>query len=57
VLFFDADGLKKINDTLGHDAVSELLRDIAILLRTSFRGSDFVGRLGGDEFAVVAHRH
>ncbi len=45
VFFFDADGLKKINDTLGHDAGSELLRDIATLLRTTFRASDIVGRL------------
>jgi diguanylate cyclase (GGDEF)-like protein len=53
VYFFDADGLKKINDTLGHDVGSELLRDIATLLRTAFRSRDVVGRLGGDEFAVI----
>jgi diguanylate cyclase (GGDEF)-like protein len=55
VFFFDADGLKTINDTLGHDAGSELLRDIARLLRTTFRRSDVVARLGGDEFALVAY--
>lgn len=55
VFYFDADGLKEINDTLGHDVGSELLRDIATLLRTAFRRSDVVGRLGGDEFAVIAH--
>lgn len=54
VLFLDADGLKQVNDTLGHDAGSELLRDIADLLRTTFRTSDVIGRLGGDEFAVIA---
>lgn len=53
VFFVDADGLKTINDTLGHDVGSELLRDIALLLRKSFRSSDVVGRLGGDEFAVI----
>jgi diguanylate cyclase (GGDEF)-like protein len=53
LLFFNADGLKKINDTLGHDVGSERLRDIATLLRTTFRSSDIVGRLGGDEFAVI----
>lgn len=53
--FSDADGLKKINDTLGHDVGSELLRDIATLLRTVFRSRDVVGRLGGDEFAVIIH--
>ncbi|MHB8622004.1 MAG: GGDEF domain-containing protein [Sulfuricaulis sp.] len=55
VFYFDADGLKKVNDTLGHDVGSELLRDIATLLRTTFRSSDVVGRLGGDEFAVITH--
>lgn len=55
VVFFDADDLKKINDTLGHDVGSELLRDISTLLSTTFRSSDVVGRLGGDEFAVMTH--
>jgi diguanylate cyclase (GGDEF)-like protein len=55
VVFLDADGLKKINDTLGHDVGSALLRDIATMLRAAFRSSDMVGRLGGDEFAVIAH--
>jgi diguanylate cyclase (GGDEF)-like protein len=55
VLFFDADGLKKVNDSLGHDVGSKLLLDIATLLRATFRGSDVVGRVGGDEFAVITH--
>jgi diguanylate cyclase (GGDEF)-like protein len=55
VLFFDVDGLKKVNDTLGHDVGSDLLRDIATLLRDTFRGADILGRVGGDEFAVIAH--
>ena len=55
VLFFDADGLKKVNDSLGHDVGSKLLLDIATLLRVTFRGSDVVGRVGGDEFAVITH--
>ena len=53
VLFFDADGLKEVNDKLGHDVGSELLLDIAALLRATFRGNDVVGRIGGDEFAVI----
>ncbi len=53
VLFFDADGLKAVNDSLGHDVGSELLLDIATLLRATFRGSDVLGRVGGDEFAVI----
>ena len=55
VLYFDVDALKQVNDALGHDAGSQLLRDVATLLRTNFRASDVVGRLGGDEFAVFAH--
>ena len=57
VLFFDADGLKEVNDNLGHDVGSELLRDIATLLRETFRGSDVLGRVGGDEFAVITPGH
>ncbi|MEO8628517.1 MAG: GGDEF domain-containing protein [Betaproteobacteria bacterium] len=53
VTFFDINGLKKINDTLGHEVGSQLLLDFANLLRAIFRGSDIVARLGGDEFAVV----
>lgn len=55
VLFFDLDGLKKTNDTLGHDIGSQLLKDMAALLRDTFRESDIVARVGGDEFAVVTH--
>ncbi|MGH7619201.1 MAG: diguanylate cyclase domain-containing protein [Gemmatimonadaceae bacterium] len=54
VMFFDVDGLKKVNDALGHDAGSKLLLDVANLLRENFRESDIVGRMGGDEFAVIA---
>lgn len=55
LLFADVDGLKAINDRLGHEAGDSALREIAGLLRTStFRDADIVGRLGGDEFAVLA---
>lgn len=54
VMFFDLDGLKEINDTLGHDIGSNLLKHFATLLRQNFRKSDLVARLGGDEFAVVS---
>lgn len=53
ILFFDVDDLKKINDTLGHDAGSQLLVDFAKLIRANFHNSDVTARLGGDEFAVV----
>ena len=54
VLFFDLDGLKTVNDSLGHDIGSDLLKHFATLLQEHFRKSDVVARLGGDEFAVVS---
>ena len=53
VIFIDVDGLKEVNDTLGHELGSKMLVEIASLLRENFRDVDLVGRLGGDEFAVV----
>ncbi|MEH2063854.1 MAG: sensor domain-containing diguanylate cyclase [Nostoc sp.] len=52
VIFIDLDGLKQINDTLGHDMGDALIVDAARLLKQSFRNSDIVARLGGDEFIV-----
>jgi diguanylate cyclase (GGDEF)-like protein len=52
VVFADVDGLKPINDQLGHEAGDRAIREVADLLATSFRTSDVVARLGGDEFAV-----
>jgi len=54
VMFIDLDGLKTLNDTLGHDRADEVIREVAERLSTAVRGSDFVGRFGGDEFVVVA---
>ncbi len=51
----DLDGLKHINDTLGHPAGDLALIDVAILLKQTFRDGDVVARLGGDEFAVLAN--
>ena len=51
---FDLDGLKKINDTLGHPAGDQALRDAARALRSTFRQSDILARVGGDEFYVLA---
>lgn len=52
VIFVDIDGLKLVNDTLGHDVGDRLIEASARILRQSFRDSDVVGRLGGDEFAA-----
>jgi diguanylate cyclase (GGDEF)-like protein/PAS domain S-box-containing protein len=54
VLSLDVDGLKLVNDALGHDAGDELLRRTADSLRSSIRKADMAARVGGDEFAVLA---
>jgi diguanylate cyclase (GGDEF)-like protein len=53
VIYFDLDGLKRINDTLGHAAGDAALQHCSRVLVESIRTSDFVGRLGGDEFGVI----
>lgn len=53
VFVFDVDGLKLINDTLGHDRGDMLLVKVAQLLQSCFRESDVVARIGGDEFAAL----
>ena len=53
LVLFDIDGFKQINDTLGHAAGDEVLRQFAELLKKSARKADIVCRQGGDEFALI----
>ena len=52
--FIDIDGMKWINDTLGHKEGDRAILDTANILRQTFRESDISARMGGDEFAVLA---
>ncbi len=53
LMIVDVDGLKVVNDALGHDAGDELLRRTAQTLAECFRKEDLIARIGGDEFAVL----
>ena len=52
-LYLDLDQFKVVNDTCGHIAGDDLLRQISALLRTKLRARDTLARLGGDEFGVL----
>lgn len=53
LLIMDVDGLKILNDNLGHEAGDALLRRVAVLLQRTLREGDMIYRIGGDEFAVL----
>ncbi len=54
LVFVDLNGMKRINDELGHDVGDDALTDAASVLRAALRESDVVARLGGDEFVAFA---
>jgi len=53
VVFADLNGLKKVNDSLGHEIGDQMIRDAAKVLRDVLRESDILARLGGDEFVAL----
>ena len=56
-LFLDIDHFKTVNDSLGHNIGDELLKNIASLIQSTLKPSDFVARVGGDEFVIILQEY
>ncbi len=54
IIYCDMDGLKKINDTFGHEAGDCAIIAESIILKGNFRSNDIVARIGGDEFVIIS---
>jgi len=54
LIFTDLDGMKQINDTVGHPEGDRALIDVGYILKKTFRESDIIARFGGDEFVVLS---